>query len=120
MYDSSVNPIYFVFFTTATIVASAIMYRGWHTRGFVNTISLICGFLIIFSGVYLLDSIARKKGESLAIPPVTSTTSLHRRYGSKSVQSMHTTAALEEKDFQVVHMPFNTTCQRRPHRAFSV
>ncbi|KAI8368264.1 magnesium transporter [Radiomyces spectabilis] len=56
-----VNPVYFVFFTTATIIASAIMYQGWHTNDAVNTISLICGFLIIFCGVYLLDSIARTK-----------------------------------------------------------
>ncbi|KAG2185391.1 hypothetical protein INT44_002182 [Umbelopsis vinacea] len=54
-----VNPIYFVFFTTATLVASAIMYHGWNSAGVVNTISLVCGFLIIFMGVYLLDSIAR-------------------------------------------------------------
>ncbi|KAI8332237.1 magnesium transporter [Chlamydoabsidia padenii] len=54
-----VNPIYFVFFTTATIVASAIMYRGWHTSDAVNTVTLICGFLIIFSGVYLLNSMGK-------------------------------------------------------------
>ncbi|ORX33947.1 magnesium transporter NIPA-domain-containing protein [Kockovaella imperatae] len=50
-----VNPIYYVFFTTATIVASAIMFSGFNTSGGVNTVSLICGFLIIFMGVYLLN-----------------------------------------------------------------
>ncbi|WWD21560.1 hypothetical protein CI109_106046 [Kwoniella shandongensis] len=50
-----VNPIYYVFFTTATIVASAILFSGFNTPGVVNTISLICGFLIIFMGVFLLN-----------------------------------------------------------------
>ncbi|CAO3688548.1 unnamed protein product [Umbelopsis vinacea] len=54
-----VNPIYFVFFTTATIIASAILFQGFNTDNPVNTVSLICGFIIIFSGVYLLNSVAR-------------------------------------------------------------
>ncbi|KAE8538985.1 hypothetical protein D1P53_005355 [Cryptococcus gattii VGV] len=51
-----VNPIYYVFFTTATIIASAILFSGFNTPGGVNTISLICGFLIIFMGVFLLNT----------------------------------------------------------------
>ena len=49
------NPIYYVFFTTATIIASAILFSGFNTPGGVNTVSLICGFLVIFMGVYLLN-----------------------------------------------------------------
>jgi hypothetical protein len=52
---SSVNPIYYVFFSTATILASLILFRGLNTDGGVNTISLICGFLTTFLGVYLLN-----------------------------------------------------------------
>lgn len=51
----SVNPIYYVFFSTATIIASAILFQGFNTSGGVNTVSLLCGFLIIFMGVYLLN-----------------------------------------------------------------
>ena len=50
-----VNPIYYVFFTTATIIASAILFQGFNTPGGVNTVSLICGFLVIFMGVFLLN-----------------------------------------------------------------
>lgn len=50
-----VNPIYYVFFTTATITASAILFQGFNTTDGVNTISLLCGFLVIFMGVYLLN-----------------------------------------------------------------
>ncbi|RUP06363.1 magnesium transporter NIPA-domain-containing protein [Jimgerdemannia flammicorona] len=54
-----VNPIYFVCFTTATIIASVILFQGFNTNNTVNVVSLFCGFIIIFSGVYLLDSISR-------------------------------------------------------------
>lgn len=50
-----VNPIYYVFFTTATIIASAILFQGFNTTDVVNTLSLLCGFIIIFMGVYLLN-----------------------------------------------------------------
>jgi hypothetical protein len=50
-----VNPLYYVTFTTATLCASFILFRGFNTTDPVNTISLLCGFLIIFAGVYLLN-----------------------------------------------------------------
>ncbi|KAH8087044.1 magnesium transporter NIPA-domain-containing protein, partial [Filobasidium floriforme] len=50
-----VNPIYYVFFTTSTIIASAILFQGFNTTDAGKTVSLICGFLIIFMGVYLLN-----------------------------------------------------------------
>ncbi|GAB7348796.1 hypothetical protein MBLNU459_g7516t3 [Dothideomycetes sp. NU459] len=50
-----VNPLYYVTFTTFTLVASFILFRGFNTSDAVNTISLLCGFLTIFTGVYLLN-----------------------------------------------------------------
>ncbi len=50
-----VNPLYYVAFTTSTLVASFILYRGFNTTDAVNTLSLLCGFLVTFSGVYLLN-----------------------------------------------------------------
>lgn len=50
-----VNPLYYVTFTTATLCASFILFKGFNTTDAVNTISLLCGFLIIFTGVYLLN-----------------------------------------------------------------
>lgn len=52
---SIVNPLYYVTFTTATLCASFILFRGFNTTDAVNTISLLCGFLVIFTGVYLLN-----------------------------------------------------------------
>ncbi|KAF2660052.1 DUF803-domain-containing protein [Lophiostoma macrostomum CBS 122681] len=50
-----VNPLYYVTFTTCTLIASFLLFQGFNTADPVNTISLLCGFLIIFSGVYLLN-----------------------------------------------------------------
>ncbi|KAI9653567.1 MAG: hypothetical protein M1831_005949 [Alyxoria varia] len=50
-----VNPLYYVLFTSATILASLILFGGFNTTDAVNTISLLCGFLVIFTGVYLLN-----------------------------------------------------------------
>lgn len=49
------NPLYYVTFTTFTLVASFILFRGFNTTDPINTISLLCGFLTIFTGVYLLN-----------------------------------------------------------------
>ncbi|KAJ1656435.1 hypothetical protein IWQ61_003992 [Dispira simplex] len=51
-----VNPIYYVFFTTATIVASITLFRGLNKTDTVDITSLICGFLTIFIGVFLLNT----------------------------------------------------------------
>jgi hypothetical protein len=51
----SVNPLYYVTFTTATLCASFILFKGFNTTETVNTLSLICGFLVTFTGVYLLN-----------------------------------------------------------------
>lgn len=50
-----VNPIYYVFFSSATFVASIILFQGLGTTGAADSISLLCGFLVIFMGVYLLN-----------------------------------------------------------------
>ena len=51
----SVNPLYYVTFTTATLCASFILFGGFNTTDTVNTLSLLCGFLTTFTGVYLLN-----------------------------------------------------------------
>lgn len=50
-----VNPLYYVTFTTATLCASFILFGGFNTSDAVNTLSLLSGFLVIFTGVYLLN-----------------------------------------------------------------
>lgn len=62
-FDTSlVNPLYYVTFTTCTLAASFILFRGFNTTSAVDIISLLIGFLIIFSGVYLLN-ISRREDD---------------------------------------------------------
>jgi magnesium transporter len=50
-----VNPLYYVCFSTATIVASLILFQGFNTDNPVNTVSLLAGFITIFIGIHLLE-----------------------------------------------------------------
>jgi hypothetical protein len=47
--------LYYVTFTTATLCASFTLYGGFNTSDAVNTLSLLSGFLVTFTGVYLLN-----------------------------------------------------------------
>lgn len=53
---SLVTPIYYVMFTTLTIIASAILFREWEVMDPKDSIGAICGFLTIVSGVFLLHA----------------------------------------------------------------
>lgn len=53
---SLVTPIYYVMFTTLTIIASAILFREWEVMNARDTIGVICGFLTIIFGVFLLHA----------------------------------------------------------------
>lgn len=61
---SIVNPIYYVCFTTATIVASFILFQGMGDETDpVKNISVFCGFFTIFAGVYILNDSRRNSEE---------------------------------------------------------
>ncbi|KAL4078160.1 magnesium transporter NIPA-domain-containing protein [Scleroderma yunnanense] len=50
-----VNPMYYVGFSTATIVASLILFQGFNTTDGTNTMTLLAGFIVTFLGVHLLN-----------------------------------------------------------------
>jgi magnesium transporter len=47
--------MYYVGFSTATVVASLILFQGFNTTDASDTLSLLCGFIVTFLGVYLLN-----------------------------------------------------------------
>ncbi|XP_008808782.2 probable magnesium transporter NIPA6 isoform X1 [Phoenix dactylifera] len=49
-----VSPIYYVMFTTLTIIASVIMFKDWDGQSMGSIISEICGFIVVLSGTILL------------------------------------------------------------------
>lgn len=55
-FDTSiVNPLYYVTFTTCTLLASFILFGGFNTSDVVASVSLVLGFSVIFIGVYVLN-----------------------------------------------------------------
>jgi magnesium transporter len=52
--------MYYVGFSTCTIVASLIFFQGLNTTDGSNTISLLAGFIVTFLGVHLLN-LSRKQ-----------------------------------------------------------
>lgn len=51
-----VTPVYYVFFSTATIIASVLLFRGFNDTSARDIVSMFCGFLSIFIGVLLVNS----------------------------------------------------------------
>lgn len=49
-----VSPIYYVMFTTLTIVASVIMFKDWAHQSPTQIVTELCGFVTILSGTFLL------------------------------------------------------------------
>ncbi|EPS73654.1 hypothetical protein M569_01099, partial [Genlisea aurea] len=51
-----VSAVYYVMFTTLTIVASSIMFKDWTGQGFSSITSELCGFIIVVSGTIILHT----------------------------------------------------------------
>ncbi|KAL2513729.1 putative magnesium transporter NIPA4 [Forsythia ovata] len=49
-----VSPIYYVMFTSLTILASVIMFKDWDRQNPTQIVTEICGFVTILSGTFLL------------------------------------------------------------------
>ncbi|KAJ3017751.1 UNVERIFIED_CONTAM: hypothetical protein HDU68_011493 [Siphonaria sp. JEL0065] len=68
-----VTPIYYVFFTTATMMSTAFLFQGFPVGSTVNGVSILFGFLTIVGGVALLfqyslklQEIAKQAGNTVA------------------------------------------------------
>ncbi|CAF2139465.1 unnamed protein product [Brassica napus] len=49
-----VSPIYYVMFTSLTILASVIMFKDWDRQNGTQIVTEMCGFVTILSGTFLL------------------------------------------------------------------
>ncbi|KAJ8539733.1 hypothetical protein K7X08_013985 [Anisodus acutangulus] len=49
-----VSPVYYVMFTTLTILASMIMFKDWDHQNATQILTELCGFVTILSGTFLL------------------------------------------------------------------
>ena len=53
---SVVTPILYVIFTTAVIIASAILFKEWSRLAAEDILGNICGFVTTVSGIFLLHA----------------------------------------------------------------
>lgn len=53
---SIVTPVYYVFFTTFVIIASAILFKEWGHLDWKDILGNIVGFLVIICGIFLLNA----------------------------------------------------------------
>ncbi|RDY07437.1 putative magnesium transporter NIPA6 [Mucuna pruriens] len=58
-----VSPVYYVMFTTLTIIASAIMFKDWSGQDISSIASEICGFITVLTGTIILH-MTREQEES--------------------------------------------------------
>ncbi|PKA54877.1 hypothetical protein AXF42_Ash000712 [Apostasia shenzhenica] len=49
-----ISPVYYVMFTTLTILASMIMFKDWDSQNATQIATELCGFVTILSGTFLL------------------------------------------------------------------
>ncbi|CAK9830475.1 Magnesium transporter NIPA2 [Anthophora retusa] len=57
LFDTTiVTPIYYVFFSTLVIIASAILFREWENMSVKDILGSACGFLTIIIGIFLLNT----------------------------------------------------------------
>ncbi|XP_027112065.2 probable magnesium transporter NIPA6 isoform X1 [Coffea eugenioides] len=61
-----VSPIYYVMFTTLTIIASAIMFKDWSGQDASSIASEICGFITVLSGTIILHATREQETASMA------------------------------------------------------
>lgn len=56
LFDTTiVTPIYYVFFTTLVIIASAILFREWENMSAEDILGSSCGFLTVIIAIFLLN-----------------------------------------------------------------
>lgn len=67
-----VSPIYYVMFTSLTILASVIMFKDWHRQTGAQIVSELCGFITILSGTFLLHATKDHSDTSQGISGFTS------------------------------------------------
>ncbi|XP_021679236.2 probable magnesium transporter NIPA6 [Hevea brasiliensis] len=56
-----VSPVYYVMFTTLTIIASAIMFKDWSGQNVSSITSELCGFITVLSGTIILHATREKE-----------------------------------------------------------
>lgn len=71
-----VSPVYYVMFTTLTILASMIMYKEWDSQNGSQIATEVCGFVTILAGTFLLHKTKDMGNNKTMESPVFSSTAV--------------------------------------------
>ncbi|XP_052206505.1 probable magnesium transporter NIPA2 isoform X1 [Diospyros lotus] len=64
-----VSPVYYVMFTTLTILASMIMFKDWDSQDASQIVTELCGFVTILAGTFLLHKTKDMGSDSTPTTP---------------------------------------------------
>ncbi|KAJ7955380.1 Protein of unknown function (DUF803) [Quillaja saponaria] len=70
-----VSPVYYVMFTSLTILASMIIFKNWDSQNASQIATQLCGFVTILSGTFLLHRTQDMGNNTPTEPPIFSTPS---------------------------------------------
>ncbi|XVE84697.1 hypothetical protein DITRI_Ditri17bG0034100 [Diplodiscus trichospermus] len=80
-----ISPVYYVMFTTFTIIASMIMFKEWDSQDASDIATELCGFVTILLGTFLLHKTKDMgKSPSVAVSPVFTSPDLNPTPNSNS------------------------------------
>ncbi|XVF65311.1 hypothetical protein PTKIN_Ptkin09bG0237900 [Pterospermum kingtungense] len=65
-----ISPVYYVMFTTFTIIASMIMFKDWDSQEAADIATELCGFVTIMSGTFLLHKTKDMGKSPTVVSPV--------------------------------------------------
>lgn len=65
-----ISPIYYVFFTTCVVLASAILFQEWGNMNAVDCIATLAGFGTIIAGIFLLHAFKDKNFTMSDLPSI--------------------------------------------------
>ncbi|KAF3445357.1 hypothetical protein FNV43_RR10533 [Rhamnella rubrinervis] len=99
-----VSPIYYVMFTSFTILASVIMFKDWDRQNATQIMTEMCGFVTILSGTFLLHK-TKDMVEVVSSPS-------HSFRGSK--HTIEDGFGLEDMPLRVSHPSGNSTFSVSP------
>ncbi|XP_050146136.1 probable magnesium transporter NIPA6 isoform X1 [Malus sylvestris] len=92
-----VAPVYYVMFTTLTIIASVIMFKDWSGQNVSSIASEICGFITVLSGTIILH--ATRDQEPSAPQPQAGTVTWYIRGDSVKSSEDERLLTLQNSDY---------------------
>ena len=124
---SIVTPVNYVFFSTATLVTSAVLFRGFNVASPLDGVNIVLGFLVIVIGVALLfqynlklNKLARQKEEAKSLEEQANTSCPSSMDDECADANLETLGRMSLSDPRTDINPITLWTQTFPLRRFSL